>query len=229
VATVENRVYYVKNCSNDCFFYLDGWEARDLYNLTDPVQMVQYLRAQNVSFIVDVAWARDHGHFNVLPLAKYLGDPSPYFPTLFTKAGANPAIYNVGPIPTPLTNASIVTVSTNREGWSQLTTVNGVQTQSVIAGSDSPRLYVATPNATKVNITYLDSGTDSVTINLWDSNSSKWVIDYGVIQKTNTGTWKSFEFNLPIPNKWYVELGLHAYNENFTISRIDASPIEFAK
>jgi hypothetical protein len=226
VATVENRVYYVKNCSNDCFFYLDGWEARDLYNITDPNEMVQYLRAQNVSFIVDVAWARDHGHFNVLPLAKYLGDPSPYFPTLFTKAGANPAIYNVGPIPTPLTNASVVTVSLNRAGWSQLSTVNGVQTQSVIAGSDSPRLYVATPNATKVNITYLDSGTDSVTINLWDSNSSKWVIDYGVIQKTNTGTWKSFEFNLPIPNKWYVELGLHAYNENFTISNIEALPIQ---
>ncbi len=225
VATVENRIYYVKNCSNDCFFYLDGWEARDLYNITDPVQMVQYLRDHNVKFIVDVSWARDHGHFNVLPLAKYLGDPSPYFPTLFNNA-FNPAIYNVGPIATPITNSSTVAISVNKEGWSPIETVNGIQTQSVIAGNDSARLYVATPNMTKVSITYLDKGTDSVAINVRDPNSLEWTNGYAVIQKTDTGKWKSYEFIAPMTDKGYVELALHAYRENFTVSKIVAFPYQ---
>jgi 4-amino-4-deoxy-L-arabinose transferase-like glycosyltransferase len=226
VATVENRVYYVKNCSNDYFFYLDGWEARDLYNITDPVQMVQYLRDRNVKFIVDVAWARDHGHFSFLPLAKYLGDPSPYFPTIFSNAGANPAIYNVGPFSTPITNNSTVAISINQEGWSPIETVNGIQTQSVIEGNDSARIYAATPNMTKVDITYLDKGIDSVAVNVRDSSSLAWNNGYAVIQKTDTGKWKSYEFIAPMTNKGYVELALHAYHENFTISKIDASPYQ---
>jgi 4-amino-4-deoxy-L-arabinose transferase-like glycosyltransferase len=226
VATVENRIYYVKNCSNDYFFYLDGWEARDLYNITDPVQMVQYLRDRNVKFIVDVAWARDHGHFSFLPLAKYLGDPSPYFPTIFSNAGANPAIYNVGPFSTPITNNSSVAISINQEGWSSIQTVKGIQTQSVIAGNDSARLYVATPNVTKVSITYLDKGTDSVAINVRDLASLEWNNGYAVIQKTDTGSWKSYEFIAPMTDKGYVELALHAYHENFTVSKIDALPYQ---
>ena len=70
-AAVENNIYYVKNCNNSYFFYLDGWEARPLYNMTDPVAMVQFLRSQNVKYVIDVAWTRVKGGvFDLLPLTK---------------------------------------------------------------------------------------------------------------------------------------------------------------
>ncbi|MEM2466416.1 MAG: glycosyltransferase family 39 protein, partial [Candidatus Bathyarchaeia archaeon] len=113
-ATVENRIYYIKNCSNECFFYLDGWEARELYNMVNPYSILDFLRNNNVRYIIDVGWARAHGHFDILPLARFLG--SPYFPLILDRAG-NPNIYNVGPIETPLIANSSVLVSISQEGW----------------------------------------------------------------------------------------------------------------
>ena len=224
-ATIENRIYYVKNCSNDYFFYLDGWEARQLYNITDPALMVQFLRSQNVKYVVDVAWAPLSSYSDILPMTSYLGSPSPYFPTIMDHS-FNPNIYNVGPIETPITDNSTTTISINQQGWSQVQSIDGVYTQSVIAGNDSARLYVATPNLTSVNITYLDVGKDSLSINVRDSNSSQWNNGYATIQKTDTGKWKSFEFLLPQNEKGFGELGFYAFAENFTISKIDAAPLQ---
>jgi hypothetical protein len=224
-ATVENNIYYVKNCNNSYFFYLDGWEARPLYNITDPNQMVQFLRSQNVKYVIEVSWAQSDEIFKMLPLTKYLGSPSPYFPTIIDDAG-NPNIYNVGPLPSPITNGSSTTISINQAGWSGVQSVNGVDTQSVIAGNDSARLYVGTPNLTMVNITYLDVGSDVVSINVRDPYSQEWINGYAVIQKTDTGKWKSYEFLSPFSNQGFVELGFHAYDENFTVSRIDAAPYQ---
>jgi hypothetical protein len=222
VATVENRIYYIKNCSNDYFFYLDGWEARELYNISDPNEMVQFLRNQNVSCVLDVFWAREHGHFDILPMTPYLGSPSPYFPTIMDHLG-NPNIYHVGPFESPMTDNSALAVSTNQQGWSDVQSVNGVYTQSVVAKNDSARLYVATPTLTALNITYLDTGKEPLSINLRNPYSKDWINGYAVIQKTNTGTWKSYQFLVPQSEKGFVEFGFHAYTENFTIRSIDAS------
>ena len=102
--------------------------------------------------------------------------------------------------------------------------IGGVDTQSVIAGNNSARLYVATPGLTTVAITYLDVGTDTVSINVRDPFTVDWINGYAVIQKTNTGTWKTYEFLAPFSDKGFVELGFHAYDENFTVSKIDAAP-----
>jgi hypothetical protein len=224
-ATIENRIYYVKNCSNDYFFYLDGWEARQLYNITDPALMVQFLRNQNVKFIVDVDWARLINYSDILPMAKYLGSPSPYFPTIMDHS-FNPNIYNVGPFDTPITNDSTTTISINQQGWSELQPIDGVYTQSIIAGNDTTRLYVATPNLTSLNITYLDVGNDTLSINVQDFYSNQWNNGYTEIQRTDTGKWKSYEFLVPQSEKGFVELGLHSYFENFTICKIDAAPYQ---
>jgi len=72
VATIENRIYYVKNCSNDYFFYLDGWEARHLYNISQLSGILEYLNSENVKYVLDVDWAREHGHFDILPMAQFL-------------------------------------------------------------------------------------------------------------------------------------------------------------
>jgi hypothetical protein len=222
VGTVENRIYYVKNCDNNYFFYLDGWEARDLYNITDPALAVQFLRSNNVTIIVDVAWARYHGHFNILPMAKYLG-VSPFFPIVFDN-NSNPAIYNVGPFKSPLTDNSTDLVSISQKGWGEVHMVNNVKTQSVLAENDSTRLYVATPNLMCVNITYLDVGKGPVSVNVHNIDMRNWTNGYTTIQRNNTGAWKSFGFILPADAKGFVELGLHAFGENFTVSKIDLAP-----
>ena len=225
VATVENRIYYIKNCSNDYFFYLDGWEARNLYNITDPTAMVQFLRSQNVSYVLDVYWARLHGHFDILPMTNFLGSPSPYFPTIMDHA-LNPNIYHVGPFESPITDNSSLAVSINQQGWSEVQSIGGVHVQSVIAKNDSAKLYVATPGLTSLNITYLDVGRDIVSINARNPYSGDWLNSYAVIQKTDSGTWKSYQFLPTLGDKGYVELGIHAYNENFTIRSIVATPYQ---
>jgi 4-amino-4-deoxy-L-arabinose transferase-like glycosyltransferase len=219
VATVENRIYYVKNCSNDYFFYLDGWEARDLYNITDPAEMVQFLRANNATIVIDVEWARSHGHFNILPLAKFLG--SPYFPTIMDHS-SNPNIYNVGPFESPIINNSGTVISINQAGWTGVKPVKGVNTQSVIAANDSARLF--TFNSVKLSITYLDVGNDTLSINIHDLYTEQWSHDYAVITKNNTGNWLTYEFVAPSSAKGFIEFGLHCYTENFTISQIEALP-----
>jgi hypothetical protein len=220
VAAVENRIYHVKNSSNDYFFYLDGWEARQLYNITDPAIMLQFLQKENVKYILDVAWARTHGHFDILPMTQFLG--SPYFPKIVDYSG-NPDIFNVGPVENPITTNSSTLVSINQQGWSDLQLVDGKYTQSVIAGNDSARLLVATPNLTSVEITYRDVGSDSLSINLRNPYSGDWIYGYGIIQKNDTGKWKTYQFLTPLVEKGFAELAFHSYHENFTVSRIEAS------
>ncbi len=224
VAAVENRIYQVKNSSNDYFFYLDGWEARQLYNITDPAIMLQFLQSEDVKYILDVAWTRTHGHFDILPLTPFLG--SVYFPKILDQKG-NPDIYNVGPIENPITINSSTLVSINQEGWSSPQLVNGVYTQSVIAGNNSARLLVATSNLTSVKITYHDIGKDKVSINLRNPYSEKWINGYATIQKENTGKWKIFELLAPLIEEGFAELAIHAFNESFTISRIEAAPFQY--
>ena len=223
VATVENRIYYVKNCSNEYFFYLDGWEARELYNITDPAAILQYLHSENVKYVLDVMWAREHGHFDILPMTQFLRPP--YFLKVMDRGG-NPDIYEVGPIETPITANSPVMLSINQEGWSEPQLIKGVPAQSVIAGSVLPRLYVDTPNLTSVKVTYLDAGTDKVSINLYNPYSRTTIFDYAVIQKNNTNEWKTREFLAPLSQEGFVEFAFHAYNENFTISKIEAVPFQ---
>jgi hypothetical protein len=218
-ATVENRIYYVKNCSNDFFFYLDGWEARELYYMVDPTSILKFLQSKNVKYIVDVSWARAHGHFDILPLARFLG--SPYFPLVLDRAG-NPNIYNVGPIETPITANSSMLISISQEGWGPLHIVNGRLAQAIIANEPVARLYVEAINLSLIRITYLDSGNGNLSIGLYNPYSRTWIHNYTVIQKRNTNEWKTFEFLAPVCDKGFVEFNLYASPENFTICRIEA-------
>lgn len=225
VATIDNRIYYIKNCSNEYFFYLDGWEARELYNITDPNEMVAFLRNQNVTCVLDVDWARLHGHFDILPMDKYLGSPSPYFPTVLNPE-LNSRIFNVGPLKSPLTDNSLTPVSISKDGWSEVKSISGVDAQSIVAGNNTARLYVATPNLTSLKITYLDVGKDPVSINLHDPYTHAWINGYAVIQRNNTGQWKEYELMAPLVEQGFFEFGFHAYKEDFTIRKIYAAPYQ---
>jgi 4-amino-4-deoxy-L-arabinose transferase-like glycosyltransferase len=227
VATIENSIYYVKNSGNQYFFYLDGWEAQQLYNITDPALMLQFLRSHNVKYFYDVPWALEHGHLDILPMAQF--ERPPYF---FKAVDENDNttdlhIYSVGPVESPITANSPVMLSISQKGWSEPHDVNGVLAQAVIAKSEYARLYVDTPNCTLVRVTYLDDGTDSVSIHLYNPYSKKTVHDYAVIQRYDTDEWKTFEF-LVLPNdKGYAELAFHAYKErDLNVSKIEAVPFQ---
>lgn len=223
VATLENRIYYIKNCDNDYLFYLDGWEARQLYNITDLTTTLQYLQSKNVKYVLDIGWARTHGHFDILPMVKFLG--TPIFPKIMDAGDYHP-IYNVGPnVTSEITDDSVLPVAINQEGWTELEVINGEPAQSVIPENDFPRFWVATSNLTSVEITYLDVGTDKLSIYLYNQYSETW-FEHTFIQKTDTGEWKTYEFLVPVNEKGFTEFALHAYTEKFTISSIEAFPLQ---
>jgi hypothetical protein len=219
-ATLENRIYYIKNCSNEYFFYLDGWEARELYYMVDPYSMLEYLRNNNVKYVIDIRWAHVQGHLDILPLARFLG--SPYFPLILDRAG-DPNIYNVGPIETPITANSSVLISIGQEGWDQPCIVNGKLAQNVIAEKPVARLYVEALNLTLIKITYLDAGKGNLSINLYNPYSRACIHNYALIQKGNTNEWKTYEFLAPVCEKGFVEFIFYAHLENFTIYNIEAT------
>jgi hypothetical protein len=108
VATFESKIYYIKDGDYNYIFPLDGWKAAQLYNITDPPEMVQFLKENNVTFVFDSPWT--HGSlWSYLPLTRedssrnytnYLG--TYWFPVAFdsipplnnTEGGT---IYYVGP------------------------------------------------------------------------------------------------------------------------------------
>jgi 4-amino-4-deoxy-L-arabinose transferase-like glycosyltransferase len=222
VATIENRIYYVKNCSNDYFFYLDGWEARYLYNISQLSGILEYLNSENVKYVLDVDWAREHGHFDILPMAQFLG--TPFFPKI--SYDGYPIIYCVWSAEVSVITAnSTMPIAISQDGWSEPHLVDGNTVQSVVAGSDSPRFSVVTANLTSVKLTYYDSGTDKLSIYLYNEYSKEW-FEYTFIKKTDTREWKTREFLVPVSKKEFTEFALHAYNEDFAISKIEAVPLQ---
>jgi hypothetical protein len=103
VATFENKLYYIKGGDPKYFFMLDGWKALGLYQITDPAEMIQFLRENNVTYIF-TAWQTHGPLYPYLPLRFYLS--SEWFPVVFSpdpnaiEDKPHPGIiYNVGPIP----------------------------------------------------------------------------------------------------------------------------------
>jgi hypothetical protein len=91
IATFDPRIYYVKDANLSYFFFLDGWEARRLYKMSDPVEMLKFLREERVSLIVIsnvVAVGQQE-----LPLTRFLG--SAHFPLILKKGSTS--VYSVGP------------------------------------------------------------------------------------------------------------------------------------
>jgi ligand-binding SRPBCC domain-containing protein len=145
---------------------------------------------------------------------------------ILNRNDSNPAIYNVGPFKSPLTDNSTNLVSISQTGWGEVRVVDGVKTQVVLPENDSSRLYVATSSLMSVNITYLDVGEGPISINVHNFDQKNWTNGYTTIQRNNTGNWTSFGFILPPNEEGYAELGLHAFDENFTVSNIEVAPYQ---
>jgi 4-amino-4-deoxy-L-arabinose transferase-like glycosyltransferase len=103
IATFENKLYYIKGGDPEYFFMLDGWNATPLYQITDPAEMVQFLRENNVTYLY-ASW-KTHGPLWLdMPLTSHL--PSQWFPIVYRPDPKaiedyphSGIIYNVGPIP----------------------------------------------------------------------------------------------------------------------------------
>ena len=219
VATYESRIYYIKDGGVHHFFFLDGLEARPLFEMSEPEQMITYLRNSSVKYVF-ISEIVSVGKESI-PLIQFLG--SPYFPCIYQKGDAR--IYNVGPIPDPILDGKIP-LQINYDGWTDVREVKGHASRSIIKGDVRPRLFVATPDVIMVNITYLDEGTGSLHVNLYDPYAKRWLYGLTTIHKEGTGEWKSHVFVVPRdPNRYFIELGLHASGTNFTISKITTTKL----
>jgi len=235
VATMEDKLYYVKNGDPKYFFPLDGSEASGLYTLTSPEEIVEFLKTRNVRYIYDSPWVRG----TLLPsswLFRFLG--SPWFPAIYSDNPTTtsetmkpPTIYNVGPLSNPIIKSGNVTASLNVQGWTHKM-VNGIQTLVAISEaensilSDAPRIYVATPGIMKIQFEYLDEGIDYVDVHLYEPAIGKWIYSYIKVPRGNSKVWRTFEFLVPPGKFGFIVLGIHAYKTNFTIREIIIEPFK---
>lgn len=214
VATYESRIYYIKNGGVHHFFFLDGWEARPLFEMSEPEQMITYLKDNKVTYVLILGIVSVG--IDALPLVRFLG--TPYFPRIYQKGDG--VIYNVGPISDPILDGEIPT-QINYDGWTEARQVAGRLSRSIVEGDVRPRLFVATPDAVMVSMTYLDEGAGALRVDLYHPYAERWLFGLATINKTGTGEWRSYTFIVPQdPNRHFIELGLHASGTDFAISQI---------
>jgi hypothetical protein len=221
VATFENKIYYMEDGSNDAFFYLDGWEARALYAMTDPAAIVQYLSQHGVRYILDPSWIRHWAVYNKLPLNQYLGMPE-YFP-IVRGTPNDIAIYQVGRLENPITSRSALALSFLPPDLSA-SSDNAVTIWRIPNRSESPRLFVHTPpNAERVSIEidYAAAGSGTFTVNR--NTPIGWA--YGeAIGELKGQQQQTLRFAIPADKgRGYVELGLYAASADAFITGIRAN------
>jgi hypothetical protein len=95
IATYDIKEYYVERK----IMLLDGYEAAPLYKMNTIEEVLDYLREQNVTYILSVPWAspldfRMPPAYEWCMLTRYLGDPRYLPPVYVDSRGAT--VYNVG-------------------------------------------------------------------------------------------------------------------------------------
>lgn len=223
IATFENKTYYIADSRPEAFFYLDGWEALELYQTSDPEKMVKILKSFDVQYILDPAWIHHWEMYKALPLNKYLGWPK-YFPLVFTTPSTK--VYQVGQLKDPLTRHSSIPVSISPKGWTELSHLEGRVIKQVISDDERARIYVSTLSPTILKITYLDQGFKKVTFNLLTPDNN-WEYDFKTIELHNTGEWQTATFVLATKDTiGFIELGVYSSKSNFIVSKIEAERLE---
>jgi 4-amino-4-deoxy-L-arabinose transferase-like glycosyltransferase len=211
VATWESRIYYIKNADLNYFFLLDGREASPLYKLTDKHDMLDYLKDNNVKYVLvlDItSVGKDR-----LPLMKYLGTSD--FPSVY--AIGNGAIYHVG-----RTDTEYVEIGSH--GWRSSQKNNNSTYFTLDARSTSPRIFAASDVMMKLSFEYLDKGTSPVYVNDKLPLSKQWIDDHPRIIRTDSGQWKTYSTILiSNPGSLYHELGIYS-NQEFTIRNLKNEP-----
>lgn len=222
VGTFENRIYYLADGHNEYIYYLDGWEAKALYGMESPAQIVRTLQAARVHYILDPAWIRHWEMYHSLPLNRYLGWPA-YFPIVFSTSSGN--IYHVGKLDDPITSNSCVAVSLSPTGWGEPELIGGRLARPLAKGDISARVILAREAPVVLEITYLDRGSGQVALNLLASDGS-WTHNFKGIQLGNTDEWRTTVFVIDLPNIGnLVQLGIHSPENDFIVSKILAAPI----
>jgi len=218
VATYENRVYYIADSRPAAFFYLDGWEARRLYDISAPDDMLKILRAENVQYILDPLWIHHWEMYDALPLNDFLGWPG-YFPLVFSTPSAK--VYQVGKIYDPVTRHSPIPVSLSPDGWSDIRFLAGRVVRQVSQGEERARLYIGITSPVILRITYLDRGEGEVVFNLLTADG-EWNYDFRKIELRDTGEWLTAVFVLATEDTaGLTELGVYAAGNNFDVTKIE--------
>ncbi len=221
VATFENKIYYMKDGGGDSIFYLDGWEARDLYTVTDPAVVVQYLSENGIRYILDPSWIRHWSVYNALPLDRYLGMPQ-YFP-IVEGTGGDTTIYQVGRVDNPVTSRSPLALSFQPPDLTASPDMP-MAFWKIPGQSTAPRLFVETPpnrNKVSIEIDYQDNGKGTLTVN--QRTAIGWDYGEGVAELRGSGQVRTLVFTIPADKeRGYAELGLFASSTDVLITGIRA-------
>jgi 4-amino-4-deoxy-L-arabinose transferase-like glycosyltransferase len=223
VLTMEHRIYYIKNGDPKYFVFLDSDKAKPLYHISDPREMIGWLKERNISYIY-LSYPLPP-HLVQLPIIKLLG--SPYFPVVYWKPNPFHRVYKVGPTTTPITGQDNVYI--NVDQWMGPIYIENRTAMGIKAGKElAPRIYVATPSFMLVKVVYLDVGKGSLDINLFSPTTSKWYLGLSIVRKEGSGLWREHQFIVPPDPLGFVELGLHAY-EDFWVSEIRVEPLNIIR
>lgn len=220
VATFETRTYYLNFAlrSPSSMFYLDGSYALPLYSMDYLPTILSFMRNESIRYIFIRAQDWGYNLFSLLPFTQLLG--SPYLPLMY--ANGQSQIFQVGPKNDVLVNG---TNTAYAYGLSSSFIVRGRIAENVTTGDVSPFLSLETDNTlTVVNIQYLDVGTGSLSVNVYNPAAKSWLYSYVTIQKHGSNGWLDYSFPVPMNLLHpYTQLGLYASQSNFTISKITSS------
>jgi hypothetical protein len=219
LATYENMVYYILDSRPEYFYYLDGWEARALYENENPDEIVAALQADGVRYVLDPLWIHRWDMYAALPMNRYLGWPE-YFPLVFTTRSAK--VYQVGILEDPITRHSAIPVNLSPTGWSGLERVDNRLVKRLPVQDEAARVFVAGEGPITLRLTYLDKGNGYVAINLLSADGS-WLYDFREIDLQDTKEWRTEVIllaTLDVPD--LVEIGLYSQEEDLYVSHIEA-------
>ena len=231
LATMDSRLYYLKEGNPKYFLMLDGREAWPLYFVDDPKAVSELLASLNVTYIYDSPAGRIP-LWSDLPLTMYLG--SPYLPEAYNPLpnGVAGTIYSVGYGRPPVVDENSLPIAFSYLGWrwnvtDSYATVSTISELEDRALSDLSWLSIATPTVVNLTITYLDRGVGHDDINYLNKYANRWIEGYHIIRKSGTDSVATTSLILlPCVELGYVNLGLHSHRDPLTILKLHAEPLE---
>jgi hypothetical protein len=202
----------------DQILYLDGWEAQNLYHITDPQMALSYLKFHGVQYILDPDWVHHWDLYKALPLNTFLGDPS-FFPLVFSSPQVR--IFQVGPVDDIITNNSSINVSLSPQGWGETKIFEGHIIRQIEQNSQDARIFFSALNPVTVRITYLDQGSGKIDINFRKKDGA-WMYGTEKILLNNSNQWITKSFTLPsieLPD--IKEIGIFSSSVDLMVNKIE--------
>lgn len=188
-ASLDNRWYYLERY--DSVLFLDGREGVPLLEIDRPAEIIRYLRARGVRYVLSPAWvgigSARHPLIDRLPLYRHLGSSAFPLVTAFEVDDADiyTRIYAVGPAqPEP----GVRVIRARQEGDSA----------RFPAGAENGRIVVVLPfeGMYRLEFEYRDDGDQPIDLNhLRSADGADWKA-FSFLPRAGTKSWIARSFVL---------------------------------